>query len=118
MKRRFEFVFDMQDNKGNISFLLDGKVLPRVFGYDLHFNARTNEFTFKGQRLATDEYGQYFVENGETAVEEIDLLKYFSDEGVVSEYIRNAKADTEFKLKNIRDTSLFNARKMIRERLG
>jgi hypothetical protein len=119
MKRRLEIIFDMKDNKGNISFLLDGQVLPRVFGYDIHFNARSNEFTFKSQRLATDEFGQYYVnEQGETATEELDMLKFLSDDGVVAEYIKCAKASTEFKLKNIRDTSLFNARRMIRERLG
>jgi hypothetical protein len=108
----------MKDNKGNLSFLLDGQVLPRLFGYDIHYNARTKEFTFTGTKLATDEYGQYFVnEQGETATEQVDMLKYLSDEGIVHEYVTDAKKSVEWKLKNIRDTSLFNARRMIRERL-
>lgn len=119
MKRKIEIVFDMQDNKGNISFLMNGKVITALFGYDLKFNARTNEMKFTGLRLSTDDCGQYFVnEQGETATEEVDLLKYFSDEGTVMEYISSAKKSVEFALKNIRDTSLFNARRMISNRLG
>jgi hypothetical protein len=119
MKRKIEIILDMQDNKGNLSFLFNGKVITALFGYNLKFNARTNELKFTGQRLSTDEYGQYFVnEQGETATDEVDLLKYFSDEGTVAEYISNAKKSVEFRLKNLRDTSLFNARRMIRERLG
>jgi hypothetical protein len=119
MRRKLEIIFDMKDNKGNLSILLDGKVLPRVFGYDIHFNARSNEFSFKAQRLATDEYGQYFVDDkGETATEEIDMLKFLTDDSTVREYVKNAKADVEFILKNVRDTSLLNARRMIRERLA
>lgn len=119
MKRRLEMIFDMQDNKGNLSFLLDGKVISALFGYNMKFNARLNVFEFKALRLATDEYGQYFVnEEGETATEEIDLLNFLSDEGTVHEYIVNAKKSVEFKLKNIRDTSQFNARRLVRERLG
>lgn len=119
MNRKLQIVLEMKDNKGNISFFLDGQVIPRNFAYDIHFNARTQEFTFKSQRLATDEFGQYYAnEQGETAIEELDMLKFLSDEGIVREYITDAKKSVEFKLKNIRDTSLFNARRMIRERLG
>ncbi len=120
MKRKVEMILDLINNAGNVRLLLDGKEIPCLYGFDIKFDSRANIFTFKGKRLATDEYGQFFVdkETKETAIEEIDLLHYFSDEGQIAENVKTMKKEVEFALKNTRDTSLFNARKMIAIRLG
>ena len=119
MKQKIEIILEIEDDKGKIKLLHNGKEIPKLFGYNFNYNSRTGEIGFLGKRLSTDEYGQYFVdEKGETATEEIDLMSYFSDKYQVREMITETKKETEWALKNVRDTTVFNARKMIENRLA
>ena len=119
MNRKIQITFELENNRGKISLLQDGKEVPCLYGYELNFDSRKNELTFNGKRLATDQYGHFYVDDkGETATEEIDLLNYFSDEGQINEKIKRSKKELEFALNNVRQTSLFNAKRMIKDRLG
>ena len=120
MKQKIEIIMESNGNKGDIKLLHNGKIVPNLFGFNMNFNSRANEMSFTGKRLATDRYGQYFVdpETKETAVEDINLLTFFSDEAIVREKVTNAMKEVEWALKNVRDTTLLNARKMIERRLA
>ena len=119
MKRRIEIVLEIDDNRSKMSITQNGNEIPCLYGYNLDIDSRANTMKFLGRRLATDQYGQFFVnDKGETATEEIDFMRYLSDEGYIAEKIVNTKKMTEYALKNLRDTTLFNARKMIQTRLG
>lgn len=119
MKRRLEIVLEIDDNRSKMNITQNGNEIPCLYGFDLDIDSRANTMTFKGRRLATDQYGQFYVnEKGETATEEIDFMRYLSDEGYINEKIINTKKMTEFALKNLRDTTIYNAKKMIQTRLG
>lgn len=120
MKQKIEIVMESDKNKGDIKLLHNGQMVPNLFGFNMNFNSRTGEVSFMGKRLATDRFGQFFVdpETKETATEEINLLTFFSDEAITREKVTNAMKEVEWALKNVRDTTLFNARKMIAQRLA
>jgi len=125
MQSRTEIILETENNKGKISILFNGKPIPHLYGYKLIHDSRAGVLEFKGKRLALDEYGQFFVmpeSKGttaeETATEEIDMLQYLSDEYQVREHINQSHRDINFGLKNVRETSIFNAKQMIAKRLG
>ncbi len=120
MKQKIEIIMESDKNKGDIKLLHNGQQVRNLFGFNMAFNSRTNEISFMGKRLATDRFGQYFVDEQtkETAVEDINLLTFFTDEYITREKITNAMKEVEWAMKNIRDTTLFNARKMIERRLA
>lgn len=119
MKQKIEIVIDIENDKGKIGFLHNGAEVPSLFGVNFKYNSRANEFSFTGKRLATNEFGQFFVDEKtkETAVEDINLMEYFSDKYLMREKVVNAMKEVEWALKNVRDTTLFNAKKMIEKRL-
>lgn len=107
-------------NTVDVKAYLNGHHLKNVFGLDMDVNMRENKVSFNGKRLSLDKGGQYFVdpETKDTATEDVNMLLYFKPEFRIREKTDHMMMAVEAICRNIRATSVVNARKLISERLG
>jgi hypothetical protein len=113
-----QIILEAENGNGNVKLLYNGQQMPTIFDINLHFNSRTGELEFKGQRFKTDKAGQYFVdsETKDTAMEDINLLNLFNPHIMNREYMLNQQKALEFGLLNVYLTSMLNAKNLIKER--
>ena len=113
-----QITLKVENGTGDVKLLYNGKPMPKLCEFDMHFNSRNGQLEFKGKRFKTDKYGQFFVdeETKDTAIENINLLNLFNPHIMNRELVVDTQKSLEWAMHNVYMTSMLNARKLIKER--
>lgn len=111
---KLKIVLDYNNNNNTVEIFINDKIITGITEFNLNF--KENKIEFTGTRVKKDRSGQIIKKDDEIQKENINFLNYLNYKFENYELIKEYQQAIDWDLKNIYMTSLFNAKKYLKER--